>query len=376
MSPSSSSSSTSILPVLAASFAAGAAASYALQSLVQEHYRHPYNLPSPIRQSPYGPHAQLAVQLARNAGANMRSYYDLKGTKEQTDDQLRIHTKSRPNDLCTHIDIANEQLITEGIQQRFPDHVIIGEESVGSGSVPPLTNEPTWIIDPIDGTTVGVRQIGRRKKGLYSSAHTTLIFSIQQSFAAGLPTCCVSIGFCVNGKPIMGVVFAPMLDELYIAVRGYGAFRNGRQLYTSPREQTLKLADAIVGFELGYVSQDREIAAAVGTIESILRHGCRSTRQIGSCVLDLCNIASGRYNVFYCGVAGEGGSPWDLCAGYVIATEAGCVMESFYPPQEAPASTCSISNTEFDVYSRDEICASNPQLLEEIRAIVKQKALV
>ena len=79
---------------------------------------------------------------------------DSKGTSaELSDSDLGINTKGQAEDFATAIDLWNEKIISDAIRRFFPMHQIIGEESTGTGDLPPLTDEPTWIIDPIDGTT-------------------------------------------------------------------------------------------------------------------------------------------------------------------------------------------------------------------------------
>lgn len=141
--------------------------------------RKKYSIPSLIAASPYRNQVLLAIRLALKAGENMYKYCDEAGTLAAEQHDLGISEKSKPEDFFTKIDVENETLVMEGIQSAFPDDKIIGEEMVGTGSIPPLTKDPTWIIDPIDGTT---------------------------SFASGLPLTCVSIGYCFNGVPVMGVV--------------------------------------------------------------------------------------------------------------------------------------------------------------------------
>ena len=100
----------------------------------------------------------------------------------------------------------------------------------------------------------------------------------------------------------------------------------------------------------------------VGVVERILNHGCRSTRQLGSGVLDLCYVATGRLDAVYAGVAGEGWKPWDFCAGLVIVEEAGCVIEAIDQKKQGP----------FDMYSKSHICATSQELLEELRKLILQ----
>ena len=153
-------------------------------------------LPTALAASPYQRQLALAVQLARRAGQNMYKYCDQAGNYD-----LGISEKTAAEDFFTIIDVENETMVTNGIRQAYPHDQIIGEESVGTAGVPPLTTKPTWIIDPIDGTT---------------------------NFASGLPLTCVSIGYCVNGVPVVGVVYAPMTDEFFVAAKGRREGGNGK----------------------------------------------------------------------------------------------------------------------------------------------------
>jgi fructose-1,6-bisphosphatase/inositol monophosphatase family enzyme len=275
----------------------------------------------------------LAETLTRGvAGKNIATYCDAKGTAAESSHDLGIETKASATDFCTKIDVLNEEIITSAIQRHFPDHLIIGEESTGTGIIPTLTNSNTWIIDPIDGTT---------------------------NFAAGLPLACVSIAFCVNQQPVMGVVYAPMTEELYLAIDQHGAFRNGVRI-TKP--EPVELTDAVVAYEFGYCRSKQDVFKMVAAVTAFLKYGCRATRQIGSGVLDLCYVATGRFSLVYSGVAGEGWKPWDYAAGLVIVREAGCVMENF---QQQPD-----SSTLFDLYGDSVICAVSTDLLNQCRDIV------
>eukprot|EP00522_Entomoneis_paludosa_P009514 CAMPEP_0172442902 /NCGR_PEP_ID=MMETSP1065-20121228/3256_1 /TAXON_ID=265537 /ORGANISM="Amphiprora paludosa, Strain CCMP125" /LENGTH=388 /DNA_ID=CAMNT_0013192947 /DNA_START=38 /DNA_END=1204 /DNA_ORIENTATION=+ len=294
-----------------------------------------YEVPPEIESSPFHQHVKLAIELTLKAGENMRTYCDEKGTLSEHSHDTNVSFKGKPADFCTKIDVENEHLVMEGIREVFPSHKIIGGETTGRGEIPSLTKYPTWIVDPIDGTT---------------------------NFASGLPLCCVSVGFCLDGKPLMGVVYAPMTDELYIGVVAYGAYRNGVKIL--PAKQDTPLKEAVVCFEFGNVRGRKEVSSMIKVVEDIMVHGCRTSRQIGSGVLDLCYVATGRLDVVYAGVTGDGWKPWDLCAGYVIAKEAGCVMESFQQFSDPG---------EFDLYAQNHICATNKNLLADIRTFVKEE---
>ena len=275
--------------------------------------------------------SQYVLYASKNtAGKNIADYCDVKGTEAEDSYDLGIEVKGEPSDFCTKIDVLNEDLVTDAIRKTFPDHEIIGEESTGTGSIPELTAAKTWIIDPIDGTT---------------------------NFSQGLPMACVSIAFCVDKRPVMGVVYAPMTNEFYVAVKGFGAFRNGVRL---TQRKSLGLDKAVVEFEFGYPRSKEAVKKMVTAVQKFMERGCLATRQIGSGVLDLCYVATGRFSVVYSGVAGEGWKPWDYAAGLVIALEAGCSMESFHQKTGVP----------FDLYSDSIICAVSQDLLEECRGIL------
>jgi fructose-1,6-bisphosphatase/inositol monophosphatase family enzyme len=267
----------------------------------------------------------------------MVEYLHAKGTAAEAGFSLGIETKSTPSDFCTNVDVANEALITARIRGAYPTHDVIGEETVGTGPPPPLREGvPTWIVDPVDGTT---------------------------NFCAGLhPLTCVSIGYCdgETGRPAVGVIYAPGTDDLYLAVRGHGAYRNGERLLQERDRSTRTLQDAVVCVEFGYTREKADIDTVLGALSKVMESGCRAIRQLGSGCIDLCLVASGRLDVVYAGVAGEGWKPWDYAAGLVLCQEAGCVMESL--EQEV--------GTDFDLYSTSVVCGVSRELVDELRLIL------
>ena len=272
----------------------------------------------------------------------MVGYLEAKGTAaEALVEDLGIETKSGAVDFCTRVDVENEALVTAGIRERFPAHAIIGEETVGTGSIPAIDpSVPTWIVDPIDGTT---------------------------NFSVGLDALtCVSIGYCVGGRPVAGVVYAPGTGDLYLAVTGCGAFRNGRQIRQDPEKSTKSVATAVVCNEMGYARSREEAELLVGAQSRVLQAGCRALRQLGSGCLDLCFVASGRLDVVYAGVCSEGWKPWDYAAGLVICQEAGCTMETI-EPQETPGCDG------FDLYGKSVICAVSEELVSDLRSVLLSK---
>lgn len=289
-------------------------------------------VPLELEPCPYHAELQCAIRLAHQAGSSMKGYLLAKGTVKESKFDLGIETKSSEIDFCTRIDVENESLITQGIRHHFPNHAIIGEETVGTGSIPRLAADtPTWIIDPIDGTT---------------------------NFSQGLFLTCVSIAYCVGGKPVMGVVYAPATDEWYIAVTGHGAYRNGIRIQN--HNSKTSVTQAVVCCEFGYSRQPQEIHAMLGAVSKLLQHGCRAIRQLGSGVLDLCYIATGQLDVVYAGIVNEGWKPWDYAAGLVICQEAGCIMEAI---DQRPGD-------DFDLYGKSILCGANRALVDEMRTIL------
>ncbi|KAJ7364963.1 Inositol monophosphatase 2 [Desmophyllum pertusum] len=152
------------------------------------------------------------VNVAREAGKVVYEAFH----KEKT-----IDTKSCGTDLVTETDKYVEELIIGTLSEKFPSHSFIGEESVSAGKKCSLTNNPTWIIDPIDGTT---------------------------NFIHRYPMVAVCIGLAINKKVEIGVVFNPIKDEMYTSRRGSGAFCNGKQIHCTGATD---LSKALVITEMG-----------------------------------------------------------------------------------------------------------------------------
>ena len=309
-----------------------------------------YDIPAELSDCPFSRQLELAVELALQAGQNMVHHIEHKGTSAQkSESDLGINTKSNDADFATYVDMNNEKLITEGIATKFPTHKMIGEEAVGTGTIPPLTKEPTWICDPVDGTT---------------------------NFAHGMPLTCVSLAYCENGEPVLGVAYAPATHELYIGIKGHGAFRNGQRIQSLAEGQGKILSNAVVCYEYGYARSEASVDKMVGAVKRVLNHGCRSTRSTGCGVLDLCYVATGRFDVVYTGIAEEGWKPWDYSAAMVIAEEAGCTMRSLIGNpgsdifDEFNEKGEVVEGSKFDVYASSMICGVNKTVVEECRRVV------
>ncbi|XP_047947922.1 inositol monophosphatase 3-like [Salvia hispanica] len=245
-----------------------------------------------------------AVEAAKQAAEIIRSgFYGAK----------QVENKGEV-DLVTETDKKCEELISTFLKKQYPDHMFIGEETVAAGGNMELTNEPTWIVDPIDGTF---------------------------NFVHGYPFVCVSIGLTIGKIATVGVVYNPIMDELFTAVRGKGAFLNGKPIRVSSQDELVK---SLLAAEVIASHEKSVVDASTNQINSLL-FKVRSLRMSGSCALDLCGIACGRLDLFY--LVGFGG-PWDVAAGAVIVSEAGGLV--FDP-----------SGKDFDITAQ-RVAASNPLL--------------
>jgi myo-inositol-1(or 4)-monophosphatase len=212
--------------------------------------------------------------LAREAGDLL-----LKGREGEV---TAAATKSSPTDVVTAMDAAAEDLVARRLSERRPDDGLLAEE----GSDRQGTSGIRWVVDPLDGTV----------NYLYRITHW-----------------CVSVAAEDAEGVLVGVVHAPVLGMTWTAIRGRGAYRDGRQLQCS--EQT-ELAQAMCATGFGYEIGRRATQAAVLTrvITKV-----RDIRRFGSAAIDLCHAAEGIVDVYY----ERGLNPWDLAAGGLVAREAG-----------------------------------------------------
>jgi fructose-1,6-bisphosphatase/inositol monophosphatase family enzyme len=196
-----------------------------------------------------------------------------------------VGTKTSSTDMVTEVDRSSEQLIVAGLRSARPDDALLAEEgatSVGTTGV-------RWVIDPLDGTT---------------------------NFLYGLPGFAVSIAAEVDGERAIGVVHDPLHGDVFTAVRGRGAHRNGRTLTVREPEG---LQEALVATGFSYDPDRRRLQA--GVLAEVLPR-IRDIRRGGAAAVDLCSVACGRVNAFY----ERGLGPWDFAAGALVAAEAGAVV--------------------------------------------------
>ncbi|GAA5880973.1 hypothetical protein JCM3774_001492 [Rhodotorula dairenensis] len=243
----------------------------------------------------------FTINLAREAGKRI-----LEGSAKRTSAAASLdnpNTKKNRVDLVTETDQAVEAYIKDSIAQTYPRFRFIGEESYAGGERVELTDEPTFIVDPIDGTT---------------------------NFVHGLDFVCCSIGFTYKQEPVIGVIYNPFLDKLYSAQEGKGAWLNQstRLPLTHPHPAPLaSLGDAVIGVEWG---SDRSKAIIEKKGKMYMRLAgdgkeieggvmAHSLRSIGSAALNYSYVAAGQLDLYF----EIGCWSWDVCAGTIIAREAG-----------------------------------------------------
>lgn len=215
----------------------------------------------------------IARTAARDAGALLMQRF--RG-------QLNITHKGIIN-IVTDADLAAEQLIVSYLLKAFPTHHILAEESLfdtrGGSHV--------WIIDPLDGTT---------------------------NYAHGLPFFSVSIGLEIKGEIVLGVVYAPALNELFVARRGEGAFCNDNPIRVS---KNASLNDSLLATGFPYDIRSGRNTNLDYFNEFVMR--VQAIRRVGSAALDLAYLAAGHFDGFW-ELALQ---PWDCAAGTILIREAG-----------------------------------------------------
>lgn len=216
----------------------------------------------------------VAIQAALHAGEILRHGFHT---------HFQVESKPGIHNLVTEYDTAAEESIVSTILKQFPTHSILAEESgekQGEADV-------TWIIDPLDGTV---------------------------NFAHRIPLFSVSIGVALKGEVLSGVVYSPMLHELFVAEKSKGAYLNGKKLHVSSIDQVIQ-AFMATGFPYNVNTNplhciDRFAEMQVKGVP---------IRRIGSAALDLAYVAAGRFDAFW----ELNLNAWDIAAGKLLIEEAG-----------------------------------------------------
>ncbi|KAM0326640.1 hypothetical protein ACHAQA_006509 [Verticillium albo-atrum] len=264
---------------------------------------------------------EFAVQLGKDAGDLLMKFAMARFTGGAQGEQA-FEEKDNAVDIVTKVDQDMEAFIKSSIEKKYPSHQFLGEESYSAGASRDylVTSSPTWIIDPLDGTV---------------------------NFTHLFPLFCVSIGFAINGRPVIGVINAPFVSQLFTSCRGRGAWLNDTQRLPLVRDPIPAMPAAapkgcIFACEWGKDRRDTPDGNMHRKVESFMNmaaeiggrggkggmvHGMRS---LGSATLDLAYTAMGSFDIWW-----EGGCwEWDVAAGIAILEEAGGLVTTANPPED------------------------------------------
>jgi len=252
----------------------------------------------------------FAVNLARDAGNLL---------KEKFNSKHEVHYKGEIN-LVTEADKMSEDLIIAAINSSFPDHGILSEESPAQNSQAKLR----WIIDPLDGTT---------------------------NYAHGYPVFCVSIALENEGVIVLGVIYDPLREDMFVAVRGSGAYLNGKKLKVSPTA-TLSRSLLATGFPYDIrMSKDNNL-----NYFNLMAVEAQAIRRAGAAALDIAYLAAGRFDGFWELKL----MPWDVAAGCLMVEESGGVISD-------------MSGGQWDI-SSPNVLVSNGLIHEQMISVFKRGA--
>jgi myo-inositol-1(or 4)-monophosphatase len=222
------------------------------------------------------PYLETAVSAARAAGELLRANF---GTTLEVNEFA-------DHDIKLDLDVRSQELITQLLLNRFPEHAIYGEEGIAGNQ----QSDFQWIIDPIDGTV---------------------------NFFYSIPHFCISIALRQRGEIILGVIYDPMRNELWQVERGGGATLNDQPIRVSARNQ---LKDAVLS--IGFAKSKTTIAAGLPMLDYFVGRA-RKCRMMGSAALDLAYVACGRLDAYI----ESSVSLWDVAAGKLLVEAAGGKFE-------------------------------------------------
>jgi myo-inositol-1(or 4)-monophosphatase len=254
---------------------------------------------------------ETAEAIARSAGARLR---------EACSQPRHIEYKGAVN-LVTQADRASERYIVSSLREAFPAHAVVAEE----GNDHDGTSNLTWLIDPLDGTT---------------------------NFAHGFPVFAVSMTLRDAEHILVGIVYDPMRDECFTAIRGHGAMLNGRPIHVStvPKMEQSLLA---TGFPYDRQTAEDNNTRALG----VFIRRCQGIRRAGAAALDLAYVACGRLDGYW----EMRVQPWDVGAGILLVREAGGEVTSYEGDGRDAA-----------ILAAGKVAASNGLIQREILATLEE----
>ena len=233
----------------------------------------------------------------------------------------QVESKSSAIDLVTSVDRRSEEIIVEILHKHFPDHSILAEEKTRLAG----KENYRWIIDPLDGTT--------------NFVHTYPQFS-------------VAIALECDGEIVLGLVFDPLRDERFHALKGEGAFLNSERVSTS---KVAQLGNALLA--TGFPYDCKENPDYYLAFFKVFMDSCHGIRRAGSAALDLCYVACGRLDGFWELKL----HAWDTAAASLIVREAGGSVTDF-------------AGKEFSIWG-EQTLASNGRIHSEMVALIANLSL-
>lgn len=230
-----------------------------------------------------------------------------------------------PADLVTEADVAAQATIHRIVMNAFPTHGFLGEEALAEQKPTAASTNPfCWIVDPLDGTT---------------------------NYVHDLPGWAVSIALAKKDKVQLGCVYDPVGNDLYMAIAGQGAFRNGVRMRTSA---TNNMSEALVAVSFS-ASVKRNSPEVERFLEVMV--AAQGFRRLGSAAMNLCHVAGGQLDAYYATSV----KAWDVAAGALLVEEAGGTLSS-------------LSGKAFDVFHPRIVAAANPGLHRELLTILARVA--
>jgi myo-inositol-1(or 4)-monophosphatase len=251
---------------------------------------------------------KTAVKAALEGGKVLKYYYDR---------QVKVELKGKI-DPVTIADKTSQKVVFKTILKSFPKHTVIGEEDKEQKQCA----EYCWIVDPLDGTV---------------------------NFIHKVPLFCVSVAMLHKGEVISGAIYAPIINELFVAQKGAGAFLNGKKISVS-KAGKLVSSLAVTGFPYDVHSKSDRV---LNNFKNVLKNA-QGVRRLGSAAIDLSWVACGRFDAFW----EEGLKPWDVAAGSLIVKEAGGAITDF-------------SGSDNYVWG-NELIASNGRIQKDLLKIIKK----
>ena len=251
--------------------------------------------------------------------------------KEAFESREKINTSieikdSNPTDLVTVVDKNVEEYLFSSLKELYPSFLFIGEETVSSSESKKvnLTDTPTWVIDPVDGTT---------------------------NFVHGFPLVCICVGLMVKKDPVLGIIYNPILNELYYGIKGKGAFMNDKKLPLIKNNPLNTLQKSLILTEFGPFFGKNKMDVKMRNLNNLLSIPSHGVRALGSTALDLMQLARGGADFFF----HIGMHIWDLAAAMAILRETGGVMVGYKRPEGIDDNVL-IVDEPYDICSRKVLC--------------------